>query len=143
MIFQVSELPLFHRLFPDQGNPVNLIASQLLVVYTAIFNDPLRSLCKEDSSHFWRVLALSMGQSALPVVLDKATSTSIKAFFQAIRRARIPATGSRATFLHHITPRTSTQESSEYYILHLQQRKVKSIPIPFLPLVIKERIHHL
>lgn len=111
MIFQVSKLPLFHCLFLDRGNPVNLTASQLpvILVYTAVFNDPLRSLCKKDSSHFWRVLALSTGQSAIPVVLDKATSTSIKALCQAIWRARIPATGTRATFLHHITPKTSMQ----------------------------------
>lgn len=111
MISQAANLPLFHCLFPDQGNSLNLTASQLsvILVYTAAFNDPLRSLCKKDSSHFWRHLASSMGSPAIPVDLDKATSTSIQALCQATRRGRIPATGTRATFLHLITPKTSTQ----------------------------------
>lgn len=140
MIFQVSKLPLFHCLFPGWGNAVNVIAFQLpvVLVYISIFNNPL---CRKDLSNFWRAPPLSMGQSAIPVSLDKATHTSVKAFCLAIKRVKISVPG---PFLHHTMPNISTRDPSQYYILHLQNKRVKTIPILFLPLVIKERrIHHL
>lgn len=143
MIFQVSKLPLFHCLFPGWGNAVNLIAFQLpvVLVFISLFNDPVSSLCRKDLSHFWRVPPLSVGRSAIPAALDKAAHTSFKTFCLAIRRAKISVT---CTFLHHIMPNTSTQDPSQYYILYLQKMRVKTIPILFLPWVIKERrIHHL
>lgn len=138
MILQASELSLFHCLFPDRGNPVHLTVSQLLVVfaYTAVFTDPLRSLHKSNSSHSWRVLALCMGQSVTPVVLGKATSTSIKAFCQAKRRARTLATGVaqhiQAQYRHKSYLPASHHAKNFYKIvlavLGSSTEKVKTIP---------------
>lgn len=64
---------------------------------------------------------------AIPVALDKATHTSVKAFFLAIRRVKVSVPG---TFLHHTRPNISPSFTVLYSPSSKQEGENYPYPLP-------------